>query len=151
MLFKGNSECVIPEIFRTNINHRNNMQKSMKLNYQKMVRIIKRKEKKLSSAVIAKQFNISKKRIEQVWAYYCKHKTYLPLKRQGRKTYRRYSSNLIHKILELHKKYRFGATYIAKYLRDKEGIKIGHDFVHKLLIENKMAIPNKNKKKRRKL
>ena len=122
----------------------------MKLSYNKQVRIVKRKNFRLSSALIARQLGLSKRRVEQVWAHYQKTGTYLTLQKQGRKPYRHYSKNLQMKILELHKKYRWGATYIAKYLRDKEKIKIGHDYIHSMLIKNNLATPNKRKQKRRK-
>lgn len=122
----------------------------MRLTYHKQVRIIKRREKGLSSGYIAKQFGISRRRVEQVWSYYKKTGTYLELKKPGRKPYRRYEPYLDDKIIDLKKKYNFGATYIAKYLRDKEGIKISNGYVHNLLLKNNMAEKNKNKQKRRK-
>jgi len=82
------------------------------------VRIVKRKQKGLPSKLIAKQFDISTRRVEQIWSNFQKNKTYLVLKKQGRKPYREYSDNIAEKIINIRKKYRFGATYIAKYLRD---------------------------------
>jgi len=122
----------------------------MKLTYKKQVRIVKRKQRGLSSALIAKQFKLSKRRIEQVWAYYLKHKSYLPIQKPGRKPYRKISPNIMNKIINLHKNYNFGATYIAKYLRDNQNIRLSHNFIHNILLENNMAIPNKRKQKRRK-
>lgn len=122
----------------------------MKLTYKKQVRIVKRRQLGLSSRLIAKQLGLSQRRVEQVWAHYCKTATYLTLQKQGRKPYRNYSPSLNKKILDLHQKYRFGATYIAKYLRDKENIKIGHDYIHNMLLNNNLAVPNKKKQKRRK-
>jgi len=122
----------------------------MKLSYQKEVRIIKRKQTGLSSAFIAKQFNVSKRRIEQIWAYYKQHRTYMPLTKQGRKPYREENPHLDRKILSINSKYKFGATYIAKYLRAREGIHIANGYVHMVLLNNDKAEENKNKKKRRK-
>jgi putative transposase len=114
------------------------------------VRIVKRKQKGLSSAFIASQFNVSKRRIEQIWKYFKDNGSYMPLNKQGRKPYRKENKNLNVKILNLKKKHKFGATYIAKLLRDKHNIKISNNYVHNLLLVNNMALENKNKKKRRK-
>lgn len=122
----------------------------MKLTLQKQVRIVKRKQKGLSSALIAKQFNISKRRIEQVWKFFKETGSYLSLKKQGRKPYRKVKPWLDEKILRLKQKHKFGATYIAKFLRDKHNVTISNNYVHDLLLANNMAKENQRKKKRRK-
>ena len=121
----------------------------MRLTYQKVVRIVKRRELGLSSGFVARQFGISRRRVEQIYAYYKRTGDYIELKRPGRKAYRKYPEEIEKKVLELNKKYRWGATYIAKYLRDKEKIRIANTFVHNILLKHNMAIPNKNKQKRR--
>ncbi len=122
----------------------------MKLNYSKQVRIIKRRISGLSSSYIAKQMGISKRRVEQVYSYYKKHGTYMPLKKPGRKPYRDYPKGIEEVIILLKKKYKFGATYIAKYLRDKVKMRIANNYVHKVLLDNNMAKKEKNKQVRKK-
>ncbi len=122
----------------------------MKLIIKKQVRIVKRKQNRLSSALIAKQFNISKRRVEQVWSYFCKNTAYLPIQKPGRKPYRKEIPNLKDRILRIHKKHNFGATYIAKFLRDKLKIPISNNYIHQILLDGGLAMPNKCKQKRRK-
>ncbi len=121
----------------------------MKLTYQKQVRIIKRKKLGLSSKYISKQFGLSIRRIEQVWKYYKEIGNYLPLTIPGRKKYRKEIVGLNEKILTLQRKYHWGASYIAKYLRNKDGISIGNCYVHDLLLRNNLAMSNLKKQKRR--
>jgi putative transposase len=121
----------------------------MKLTYQKQVRIVKRKKSGLSSSYIAKQFGLSTRRIQQVWQHYVANGDYIPLKIPGRHKYRKEIVGLNDKILALQTKYRWGASYIAKYLRDKDGLAIGNCYVHELLLRNNLATTNQKKQKRR--
>jgi putative transposase len=116
---------------------------------KKQVRIVKRKKLGLSSTLIAKQFKVSKRRIEQIWRYYRLNQNYMPLHKPGRKPYRKQILNIEDRIVRFNKKFGFGATYIAKYLRDNLNIRLSNNFVHKVLLENNMAVENKRKKKRR--
>ncbi len=141
--------CVIPKIFRIKLKGYSHDLRVMKLTYKIQVRIIKRKKLGLSSAYIAKQFNLSTRRVEQIWQYYEKTKSYMQLKTPGRKPYRQISPYIEQKVTSLREKYRWGATYLAKYLRKKEGIKVSNGFVHDILLKNNMATPNPKKQKRR--
>ena len=122
----------------------------MKLSLKKQVRIVKRKKLGLSSAFIAKQFGLCKRRVEQVWRNYKLTGNYLSIQVPGRKSYRKLIPGIEEKIKRLHQKHGFGATYIAKYLRKNDNQKLSNNFVHKILLDNKMAVEEKNKKKRKK-
>ena len=122
----------------------------MKLNYKLQVRIVKRKQHGLSSAFIAKQLGFSKRRIEQIWKYYCDNNNYLPLQKPGRKPYRKLTPEIEQRIISIYKKHYFGATYIAKFLRDKFKIRLSHNYIHQVLLDKGLAMQNKRKKKRRK-
>ena len=122
----------------------------MKLSYHKQARIVKRRQKGLSSAYIAKQFGLSRRRIEQVWAYWQINGDYLPLSRPGRKPIPKDDEKLRMIILGTQSKTRQGATYIAKYLRDKLNIRLSHNYIHNVLLREGLALPNSKKQKRRK-
>jgi putative transposase len=142
--------CVIPEIFRTSLKHERAATLSMRLTMKKMVRIVKRKQIGLSSALIAKQFGLSKRRIEQIWSHYSCTGEYLILQIPGRKPYRKRIPDIDDKVKRLHQRFGFGATYIAKYLRMNYNLHLSNNFIHEILLDNKMAIEEKNKKKRKK-
>jgi len=122
----------------------------MKLNLLDIEKIIKRKNKGLSSLFIGKQFNISKRRVNQLFLEYKKTDSIPILQKNGTKPKREYPKNLESKILSINKKQGFGANYIAQYLRKKEKVKIANDYVHSVLLINNKATPNPKKQKRRK-
>ena len=122
----------------------------MKLNYQIQTRIIKRKQLGLSSAYIAKQFGLSKRRIEQVWSYWLMNKSYLPLHKPGRKPIEKDHKKLRKVILRAYYKNRQSASYLAKYLRDKLNIRLSHNYIHKVLLSEGLAMQNFRKQKRKK-
>lgn len=122
----------------------------MKLNSTDIDKIIKRKNKGLSSVFIAKQFNISKRRVNQLFSEYNKLGHNPVLQKQGRKPKRTYSKGFDRKILSINSKFGFGANYLAQYLRKNEKIKIANNYVHSVLLANNKAIPNKRKQRRRK-
>ena len=122
----------------------------VKLNSNDIERIIKRKKKGLPSSFIAKQFNISKRRVNQIHSEYLKLGFIPILTKQGRKPKKKYSLGFEKKILSSNEKLGFGANYLAQYLRKKEKIKIANDYVHNVLLKNNRALPNKKKQERRK-
>ena len=111
---------------------------------------MKRRQIGLSSAVIAKQFGLSKRRVEQVWQHFCSTGEYLYLQISGRKPYRKKVPGIADKVIRLHKRFNFGATYIAKYLRDNFNIHLSNNYIHQILLDNEMAKEEKNKRVRKK-
>ena len=122
----------------------------MKLNSNDIDKIVKRKKKGLNSSFIAKQFDISKRRVNQIFKQYNKLGSNPILKTQGRKPERVYSDSFEKKILSLNSSLGYGANYIAQYLRIKENIKIANNYVHSVLLANNKAVPNPKKQRRRK-
>ena len=111
---------------------------------------MRREENGLSSGLIAKQFGFSRRRIEQVWAYWCKHGEYLPLFKPGKKPVERDDERLRFLVMNAYEKLLSSASVLAKYLRDKRRVKISNGYVHSILLKEGLAMPNKNKQKRRK-
>ena len=122
----------------------------MKLNALDIEKIIKRKNKGVSSVFIAKQFNISKRRVNQLLLEFKKTGLFPVLQKNGTKPKRVYPRSLERRILSLHSKLGFGANYIAQYLRKKENFKIANNYVHSVLLANNKALANPKKQKRRK-
>jgi len=122
----------------------------MKLTQDNIISIIKRKNKGLSSRLIARQYKVSTRRIEQIWKVYKNTGEVPELKKIGRKPYQVIPRDMEKRILKVHEKYKMGATLIAKYFRDKFNIRLGHSYYHMILLKHNLAIPNQNKQKRRK-
>lgn len=106
----------------------------MKLTQDQIIRIINRKKKGLSSRYIAKQFEVSKRRIEQLWKVYRETGEIPELKKIGRKTYQVIPKGMESRILKVQKRYKIGATLLAKYFRDKFEIRLGHSYYHMVLL-----------------
>ena len=104
----------------------------------------------MSSKYIAKQFGVTKRRIEQIWKEYNDTGEIPKPKKVGRKPYQEIPENMDQRVLDAHERYKIGAAMIAKYFRDKFNIRLGHAYYHSILLDNGMANENPNKKKRRK-
>lgn len=85
----------------------------MKLNPSDIEKIVKGKKKGFSSSFIGSQFNISKRRVNQLFSEYNKTGNYQVLSIQGRKQTRVYTKNLERKVLSSYNNLRYGANYIA--------------------------------------
>lgn len=120
-----------------------------RLTIKKVVKLIRRKEKGLSSALIARQLGISKRRVNQVWRIQTKTRCF-KLNKVGRKPTRFLSDREEKLIFSLHIHQQTGARVIAKLLRKRHKIKIGNNLVHDTLLKNNMAVPNIKKQQRRK-
>lgn len=120
-----------------------------RLTQEKVWRLLKRKEKGLSSILIAKQLNISKRRVNQIWKDY-KTTGKFDLQKVGRPATRVLSKREKTRILKLHEHQMVGARIIGKLMRFRYGAKIGNNLIHELLLSKTMAQPNEKKQKRRK-
>ena len=121
----------------------------MKLNNTKVQRIILRWQKGLPTELLAQQFKVSQRRIQQLIRDF-KRLEQVPRPSQGRKPYAKHPENTEELVRILHLRHKMGANYLAKLLRDKHGLKISNDLVHAILRKNNMATEQLNKQKRRK-
>ena len=120
-----------------------------RLTIKKVVKLIKRKEKGLSSRLIARQLRISKRRINQVWREYNTTGS-VKLNKPGKKPTRILTRQEKDAILHLHTIHNVGARIIAKLLRKRYAVRIGNTLVHDALLKHTMAVPNIHKQGRRK-
>ena len=120
-----------------------------RLNKKKVEIIIRRKTKGLSSRLIGRQLEISKRRINQVWREYLKKGSF-ELKAPGRLPVRILTEREKNLIAQIHEHQRCGARNIARILRFNYKTRIRNDLVHEFLLERGMAVPNVNKQQRRK-
>lgn len=121
-----------------------------RLNKTKVRKIIKQKQYGFSSGLIARQLGLSKRRINQVWRYYMITGKYLEIKKSGKEKYKFLTQQETDLILRIQKQQCCGARVIGKILRRKYNKHISNMLIHMFLLENSLAIPNKNKQKRRK-
>ena len=122
----------------------------MKLNNNKVQRIITRWQKGLPTELLAKQFRVSQRRIQQLTRDFKRLKKVPRLSAQGRKPYAKHLENTEELVCSLHLKHKMGANYLAKLLRDKYHFRISNGTVHAILRRNNMATEQVNKQKRRK-
>ena len=122
----------------------------MKLNNTKVQRIIRRWQKGLPSQLLAQQFRVSQRRIQELVQEFKKTGQVPKLSGSGRTPYARYPRDIEKLVCESHLSIKIGANYLAKFLRDKYNLKISNGKVHEILRRNNMAVEQLTKQKRRK-
>ncbi len=104
----------------------------------------------LSTRYAADKYDVSRRRIQQLIKEFNDTGEIPTINKRGRKPRMDYPDNIEERVIQTWKKLHVGATSIAKYLREKDGIKIADIKVHEILLENNMARENDNKKGRKK-
>ena len=104
----------------------------------------------LDTKYIAKLFNISQRRVQQLVKEYKTTGKIPKLHKSGRKPYRIYPLNFEKLIVRIYDKTKSSASIIAKIIRKKHSIPIGNNKVHDILKANGMAHEDKNKQVRKK-
>ena len=122
----------------------------MKLSQGDVERIVKRVvDYGLSTAYVAGQFCISQRRVQQPVRHYRETGEFPVLKRPGRKPYSSHPENLRDDVLWAKAKLKCSATGIAVYLRKNKGIKVDNNLVHRILLEEGLAMEEPNKRGRK--
>ena len=141
--------CSVREIFRQNLNSKIPPE-GMKLNNTKVQRITVRWQKGLPTELLAQQFQVSQRRIQQLIRDFKRLEQVPRLSSQGRKPYAKHPENTGELVRILHLRHKMGANYLAKLLRDKYHLRISNGTVHAILRKNNRATEQLNKQKRRK-
>lgn len=94
--------------------------------------IIRAGERGERASDIARNLSISRRRVEQVHAYYRIHGEVPVLRRAGRKSVP-ISDTERRVILDSHKRYRVGALYLKRRIESDHGIHINHDRIARVL------------------
>jgi len=86
-----------------------------------------------NTAFVAEKFKISRRRVQQITAYYRKTGKVPILQQRGRKPYAKYPPNIEEMVNRTTKKLHCGSTVVGKYLRKKRGIKIGNNAICEIM------------------
>ena len=122
----------------------------MKLDQDDVDRICKRVvDYHLDTQFVAEQFDISRRRVQQLAKAYRESGEIPTLDTPGRKPYRTYPDDLIDRILELYNRFELGATAIAHILRVRDDLAIDNNRVHTILKEYDNVTENPNKQGRK--
>jgi transposase InsO family protein len=119
-----------------------------KLNKQKILWIVRQAERREQGFYsIARQQKISTRHARRIAKKYKQDKNPI-LKRCGRKQRQITEEERTH-VVKTYKEYYASATMIEQIL-DEKGVHINHNRVHRILLEEGLAKPNKKKQKKRK-
>lgn len=110
----------------------------MKLTKSKILRILEGKNNGISSYQLRKEAGVSKRRIDQIWNEYLKTEEIPVLKQPGR------PNKLIEEaevllVKEAHAKYGVSASTLEKLIWKDHGIKIPHNRIHRILLQEGLA------------
>ncbi len=89
----------------------------------------------LSTRYAADKYDVSRRRIQQLIKEFNDTGEIPTIKKRGRKPRTDYPVNIEERVIQTWNKSHVGATSIAKYLREKDGIKIADIKVHEILLE----------------
>ena len=122
----------------------------MKLEQDDVDRICQRVvDHEMDTQLVADQFDISRRRVQQLAKTYRETGEIPELETPGRKPYADYPADLHIRILELYDRYEQGATVIAKLLRIRDGITVDNNAVHAILQEYEHVTENPKKQGRK--
>jgi putative transposase len=103
----------------------------------------------MDTALVAEQFEITRRRVQQLAKEYRDNGKVPQLETPGRRPYAEYPADLEQRILELRQRLGAGAEAIAHVLRVTDGLSIATNRVHAILQEHKHVTENPNKQGRR--
>jgi putative transposase len=122
----------------------------MKLTRKKIRWIIRQKEKKESSGIIAKIQHITRRRVDQLWKQY-RETGVIPIigETMGRpkKPVTTAESAVIE---EAYRRFRYGARMLEKIIRKVYALIISHNRIHRYLMDRGLARAESSKRKQRK-
>ena len=103
-----------------------------KLDDNKMRYIIRARRRGESTSDIARNLSVSRRRVEQVYAYYQKNGKLPSLSKAGRRSVP-ITDDEIRTVLLAHGRYRVGALYLKERIERDHGIHINHDRIQRVL------------------
>ena len=122
----------------------------MKLEQADVDRICKRVvDHGMDTQLVAEQFDISRRRVQQLAKEYRESDELPTLDTPGRKPYADHPEDLEERILEVRESLDCGAVAVANVLRKRDGISIDTNHVHEILEEYEHVTENPNKQGRR--
>ena len=122
----------------------------MKLEQEDVERICRRVvDHDLDTQLVAEQFEISRRRVQQLAKEYRESGEIPQLETPGRNSYAEYPPNLEDRILSLREQLGLGAVAVAHVLRVRDELSIDNNVVHEILKEYEHVTENDNKQGRR--
>jgi len=141
--------CTVPKVFPIS-DVEPKTSSTMKLTRKKIRWIIRQKEKKESSGIIAKIQHITRRRVDQLWKQY-RETGVIPIigEAMGRpkKPVTTEESTVID---EAYRRFRYGARMLAKLIRKVYALIISHNRIHRYLMDRGLARAEASKRKQRK-
>ena len=104
----------------------------------------------LDTRYVANQFGITVRRVQQLASEYRRTGILPQLGKRGRKPWSNYPEDLDNQIIRAKKKYKICAVGIGHYLRKRHSLHVGNNTIHRVLLENGLAMENQNMKVRKK-
>ena len=122
----------------------------MKLDQEDATRICKRVvDHDVDTKIVAEQFQISRRRVQQLVKEYRDSGEIPELETPGRKPHAEYPDGLEQRVLELHQRLGAGAVAIAQILRIRDALSVANNYVHEILQEYEHVTENETKQGRR--
>jgi transposase len=122
----------------------------VKLDQDDVTRICQRVvDHDLDTGLVADQFEISRRRVQQLAKEYRDSGEIPQMETPGRTAYAEYPDALEERVLELRQRLGAGAVAIAHVLRVRDDLSIAHNRVHAILEEYDHVTDNPNKQGRR--
>ena len=122
----------------------------MKLEQDDVGRICKRVvDHDVDTQLVAEQFEISRRRVQQLAKEYRETDEIPILDTPGRKPYADHPDDLEERILEVRSSLNGGAVAVSNVLRVRDGISVDTNYVHEILEEYEHVTNNSNKQGRR--
>jgi putative transposase len=103
----------------------------------------------VETKIVAEQFEISRRRVQQLAKQYREGGEIPELETPGRKPYATYPADLEERVLELHQRLGAGAVAIAHVLRVRDDLSVANNHVHEILQEYEHVTENTTKQGRR--
>lgn len=121
----------------------------MKLDQDDVTKICRRVvDYEVDTALVAEQFEISRRRVQQLAKRYRDNSEIPQVETPGRKPYAEYPNDLEERVSALHQRRNAGAVAIAHVLRARDDISIANTRVHAILKEADRVTDNPNKQGR---
>ena len=96
----------------------------------------------VDTAVVAEQFEVSRRRVQQLAKEYRETHEIPQLETSGRRSYADYPDDLEDRILDLRQRRGAGAVVIAHVLRVRDGLSFANNRVHAILQEHDHVTEN---------
>lgn len=141
--------CTVPKVFPiTEVEPKT--RSTMKLTKKKIRWIIRQKEKKESSGVIAKIQQITRRRVDQLWKQYRETGVIPNIGEAMGRPKKPVTDEESTVIDEAYRRFRYGARMLAKLIRKVYALIISHNRIHRYLMAQGLARAEASKRKQRK-